>query len=160
MCGITAKFHHFMEKTVNGNASRYARAENFAHQAYATQAVDSVICPGAAFNLAWQNSTLNALITSDSTYSDNEHAEEGLPCYIQALLVCRWIFEQLGMQTSILDSDLILNADEYATIGSIGPNVGTNGPIFGTTAEQLLAQEIAQVAWNQTKRIELGLSNS
>lgn len=160
ICGTSAKFHHFMEKTLNGDATRYARAESFAHIAYSTQAVDSIVNPGTAFDLAWDNDTLHALITSDTTYTDTTHAEEGLPCYVEALVMTRWVFDQLGLQTSILNNDLILNSTIYDAMGSHGANVGTNGPIYGSTAEQLLGQEIAQTAWNQRKRIELGLSNS
>ena len=142
------KFHHLLEKTITGDTEKAAWAKQYAIDAWDMMPVSSIVNPGTAFDLAYKDATLNAVITSDSTYDDTMHAEEGLPCYIEACVVTQWLFKTIDRQFSVQKNSMILNAAEYATIGVVGPNVGENGPIFGTAAEQIYAQNVAVIAFN------------
>lgn len=170
ICGYDVKFHHLVNKpyvnldraqkeaTKEARETAYNKAVVLARDVWNNQPIDSVVNPGTAFMMAFDNDDLWNVITSDTTYVDYTHAEDGIPCYIQNMLVAQWIFNLYGLQASIIDENLILTKEIWTKLNVQGKQYGDNGPIFGTADEQRLAQIVAQRALNKVGDIETGLS--
>jgi len=73
---------------------------------------------------------------------DGLHAQEGIPCLLQAYIVVLWILKEVEHHKSIYSSPIRMTTDIYETLNVPGSNVGT-GVITGTDEQNLLAQEIA-----------------
>ena len=86
----------------------------------------------------------------DLTDGDRTHTQEGLPTLIQAYTLVAWLLDRLGIAKSIYGCPLRMSMDVYNSINIPGPNLG-NGIIVGTTAENLLAQEVAIKALKEGK---------
>lgn len=163
ICG-SAKFHHLLDKTTTGNTSLPNRAKQYAQTAYQTMPVSTIVNPGMAFTNAYNDSVLGPIIANNLPINaeqtvDNTHAAEGLPCYIEALIMTQWVLRLLGDQTSIMTDDLLLDATEYQTIGVQGGNYAKDGNnqqivIYGTNEQQRLAQRIAVQTYKQSFDLE------
>ena len=82
---------------------------------------------------------------------DGGHAQEGLPCLLQAECALCWILDKLGINKSIYGNDARITTAVYNSINVPGPNLGT-GVITGTDAENILAQEVAIKAYKEGKQ--------
>lgn len=83
---------------------------------------------------------------------DGAHAQEGLPCLIQTYTILLWILGEIGVNKSIYGSATAITQTVYDSINTPGANLGT-GVITGTTEQNVLAQEIAIVAYKTAQSI-------
>lgn len=83
---------------------------------------------------------------------DGAHAQEGLPCLIQAYTILLWILGELGINRSIYGSDTSITQNVYNSINTPGANLGT-GVITGTDEQNVLAQELAIIAYKTAQSI-------
>lgn len=83
--------------------------------------------------------------------SDGVHTQEGLPCLLQTYVALCWLFEKLGINKSIYGSPMRMTAAIYNTLNVPGANLGS-GVIEGTTAQNLLAQEVAIKTYKESKQ--------
>lgn len=81
---------------------------------------------------------------------DGTHTQEGLPCLLQTYTVLCWLLDKLSVNKSVYGFPFKMTTDIYSTIHVPGPNLGT-GVIEGTTAQNLLAQEVAIQAYKEGK---------
>ena len=82
---------------------------------------------------------------------DGGHAQEGLPCLLQAKCTLCWILDKLGINKSIYGSDARMTTSLYNTLNIPGPNLGT-GVITGTDEQNIIAQEVAIQAYKEGKQ--------
>lgn len=114
---------------------------------------EDVLVPGVAIYKALSTS-LNSLGDVGGLSPDGTHAQEGLPCLMQAYTIVMWIFRQLGVAQSILNNKSYINSENYTQINVPGANLGS-GVISGTEAENRLAQEIAISSYKESIKIKL-----
>lgn len=105
---------------------------------------ESMMAPGVAIYRALSTS-LDSLGDRGHLSPDGTHAQEGLPCLLEAFVVFIWIMRQLAIPISIENCQLRMTTDVYNTINVPGPNLGT-GVVPGTDADNLLAQDVAILA--------------
>lgn len=105
---------------------------------------ESIIAPGVAIYRALSTS-LDSLGDSGHLSPDGTHAQEGLPCLLEAFVVFIWIMRQLAIPVSVANCQLKMTTAIYNTINVPGPNLGT-GVIPGTDAENQTAQDVAILA--------------
>ena len=79
---------------------------------------------------------------------DALHAQEGIPCLLQAYIVVLWILGVMEQHKSIYASPIRMTTAIYDTLNVPGSNVGT-GVITGTDAENELVQEIAVQSYKE-----------
>ena len=85
---------------------------------------------------------------------DGTHAQEGLPCLMQTQCVLCWLFEKLGINKSIYGDTFKMTQTIYGSIDVPGANPGT-GVIEGSTAQNLLSQEVAIKAYKEGKQFTI-----
>lgn len=105
---------------------------------------ESMMAPGVAIYRAL-STTLDSLGDLGHLSPDGTHAQEGLPCLLEAFVVFIWIMRQLAIPISIANCQLRMTTTVYNSINVPGPNLGT-GVIPGTDAENNLAQDVAILA--------------
>lgn len=105
---------------------------------------ESMMAPGVAIYRAL-STTLDSLGDLGHLSPDGTHAQEGLPCLLEAFVVFIWIMRQLAIPVSIANCQLRMTTTVYNSINVPGPNLGT-GVIPGTDAENNLAQDVAILA--------------
>ncbi len=105
---------------------------------------ESIMAPGVAIYRALSTS-LDSLGDSGHLSPDGTHAQEGLPCLLEAFVVFIWIMRQLAIPVSVANCQLRMTTAIYNTINVPGPNLGT-GVIPGTDAENQTAQDVAILA--------------
>lgn len=98
------------------------------------------------------STALDSLGDSGHLSVDGAHAQEGLPCLIQTYTILLWILGELGINKSIYGSSTTITTTVYNSINTPGENLGT-GVITGTTKLNVLAQEIAIVAYKTAQSI-------
>lgn len=86
---------------------------------------------------------------------DGTHAQEGLPCLMQAYVAACWIFDKLGIMKSVYGCPLRIDATVYAAMNVPGPNLG-NGLVPDAADPDyddyyLLAQQVAIQAYKEGK---------
>lgn len=101
----------------------------------------SIISPGSAIVEA-MNTSLDSMGDQSHLSPDGTHAQEGLPCLLQAYVNAMWIFRQIGLPFGIVNSKLRITTDIYNQINVPGPNLGT-GVVTGTDAQHMIAQRCA-----------------
>ena len=84
---------------------------------------------------------------------DGTHAQEGLPCMMEAYVTALWILNELGIQQSVNNSSTVVNTDNYDSINVPGPNLGT-GVVVGTQAQVRLSQKVAVMSFKEGKYFE------
>jgi hypothetical protein len=109
--------------------------------------IDSLIPAGEALYQALYTS-LDALGDLGHLSPDGLHAQEGLPCLLQAYTVALWIFNQLGISKGVTGSTTRITNDVYTALNVPGPNIGT-GVVTGSEADNALAQKIATNAMSK-----------
>lgn len=113
---------------------------------------ESMIAPGVAIYRALSTS-LDSLGDQGHLSPDGTHAQEGLPCLLEAFVVFIWIMRQLSIPVSIANCQLRMNTSTYNQINVPGPNLGT-GVIPGTDADNLTAQDVAILADKEGQGME------
>lgn len=112
---------------------------------------DDIIPIGVAVKYA-MGTTLDVLGDQKHLSPDGTHTQEGLPCLVQTYVALLWLLERLGISRSIYGLPVKITAQEYAKINVPGANLGS-GVIPGTDAQNLLAQEVAIMAYKEAKRM-------
>ena len=112
-----------------------------------------IIPAGYSMSLACGDSTLNQLGDQGNLSPDGVHAQEGLPCLLQAYVIAMWLFDQYGIGRSIWGSKTRITQAVYTALNVPGPNLGT-GVITGTEAENILAQRYAIQAYKNGRIFE------
>lgn len=82
---------------------------------------------------------------------DGTHTQEGLPCLLQTYTTLCWLFDRLAIPKSIYKCRMRMTTTIYNTLNVPGPNLGS-GVITGTDAQNLLAQEVAIMAFKEGKK--------
>ena len=112
---------------------------------------ESIIPSGIAIYRAL-STDLDSLGDQGHLSPDGTHAQEGLPCMLEAYVTALWIFDKLGIQMSVNNCSAVVDNSNYATINVPGPNLGT-GVVVGTTAQVRLAQKVAIMAFKEGQYI-------
>ena len=73
---------------------------------------------------------------------DGTHAQEGIPCLLQAYSTAEWVFREYGLNISILNSALRITQQVYNTLNVPGANLGS-GLVIGVEDDITVAQRIA-----------------
>lgn len=113
---------------------------------------ESMLSPGIAIYRAL-STDLDSLGDQGHLSPDGTHAQEGLPCVMQAYTVLMWIYKHLGIPKSVYNFrqtilGSIYGQNSYTYINVPGPNLG-NGVISGTVDQNLLAQQVAIKAFRE-----------
>ena len=111
---------------------------------------DDMIPNGIALHMA-RDTALDELGDQGHLTPDNIHAQEGLPCLLEAYTALLWIFDRLGINKSIYGLPFKMTSNIYGEIAVPGANPGS-GVIEGTDAQNLLAQEVAVMAYKAGKK--------
>lgn len=92
--------------------------------------------------------------------ADGTHAQEGLPCLLQAWSNLLWIFDKFGINKSIYGDSFRMTQAIAGSIQIPGGNFGT-GTITGTDAQNILAQDVAIKGYKEAKQFTMfNLSNN
>ena len=119
----------------------YAATENAMKLFISDTAAEDVIPCGMGIYKAMQTS-LDSLGDMGHLSHDGLHAQEGIPCLLQAYIVVLWILKELELPNSVYTSPIRITTSVYESLNVPGKNVGT-GVITGTDDQNLLAQSIA-----------------
>ena len=111
---------------------------------------DDIIATGIALHMA-RSTDLDALGDQGHLTPDSIHAQEGLPCLIETYTALLWVFDRLGINKSIYGLPFKMTSNIQASIHVPGANLGT-GVIEGTNTQNLLAQEVAIMAYKVGKK--------
>lgn len=115
---------------------------------------ESLLAPGVAIYRAL-STELNNLGDQGGLSPDGTHAQEGLPCLLQAFVVFQWVMRQLSIPKSVANCQLKMTTAIYNTLNVPGPNLGT-GVIEGTDAQNILAQNVAILGDKEGQGMEQG----
>ena len=94
------------------------------------------------------STSLDSLGDQGHLTPDGTHAQEGLPCMMQAYVTAMWILKQVGISMSVNNSSSIVDNSNYDSINVPGPNLGT-GVVVGTTEQVRLSQIVAIKAFKE-----------
>ena len=111
---------------------------------------DDMIATGLALQLA-RSTDLDSLGDEGHLTPDFVHAQEGLPCLLEAYTALLWVLDRYGYPTSLYGLPFKMTAGIQSSIAVPGANPG-NGVIEGTDAQNLLAQEVAIKAYKMGKK--------
>lgn len=111
---------------------------------------DDMIATGIALHMA-RDTSLDSLGDYEHLTPDNVHAQEGLPCLLETYTALLWVLDRYGFPTSIYGLPFKMTSGIQSSINVPGANVG-NGVIEGTDAQNLLAQEVAVMAYKVGKK--------
>lgn len=110
-----------------------------------------MLSPGLAIYKAMSTS-LDSLGDQSHLSPDGTHAQEGLPCLIEALNCYLWIVDYLGLNNGVCNTGITITTSIYNSINVPGPNLGT-GVIPGTQQQNLIGADCAIQAYNAGKGI-------
>lgn len=111
---------------------------------------DDMIATGMALHMA-RDTALDSLGDQGHLTPDGIHAQEGLPCLLETYTALLWVLDRYGFPTSIYGLPFKMTAGIQGGINVPGANLGT-GVIEGTDAQNLLAQEVAVMAYKAGKQ--------
>lgn len=94
------------------------------------------------------STALDSLGDQGHLSNDGTHAQEGLPCMMEAYVTTLWLLEQLGVQMSVNNSKTVVDNNNYSSINVPGPNLGS-GVVIGTTEQVRLSQQVAIKAFKE-----------
>lgn len=94
------------------------------------------------------STTLDSLGDSGHLSPDGTHAQEGLPCMMQAYVTAMWILKQVGVPMSVNNAASVVDNNNYDSINVPGANLGT-GVVIGTTEQVRLSQLVAIKAFKE-----------
>lgn len=118
---------------------------------------EDVILTGLSITKAL-DTALDSLGDEQHLSNDGIHAQEGLPCLMQAYTALLWVMDKLKINRSIYGCSIRMTSTIYNTLNVPGPNLGT-GVITGTDDQNLLAQEVAIQTFTENKIIRIGYKN-
>lgn len=99
------------------------------------------------------STTLDDLGDMHHLSPDGTHTQEGLPCLLQTFVALLWVLNTLGtFDKSVYGSKMRMTTAIYNMINVPGANLGS-GVIEGSTAQNILAQEIAIKALKEGKKL-------
>lgn len=164
---VVSFFHQPLRKPIDGGTDTqiadqvFALTKNGVQWQLQNTIAESIIPAGIAIYRAMAVSTLDGLgsYTYHHLSPDGTHAQEGLPCLLQAWVVALWIFDHLGLPLSINNAQQRVTASNYSSINVPGANLG-NGVVVGTTEQDRLAMDVAIKAYKEGKYIELNALTS
>lgn len=136
----------------NRVASDYEKAKKYAKLHIVNSVAEGLVNPGTAVVHGLENSLLKTLGDRGNLSGDGTHTQEGLPCMLQSYVIALWMFEQLGIPKSILNSNVKMTRELYANWQSLGPNLGS-GVVEGTAAQVREAQAVAVKAYKVGKQM-------
>lgn len=96
------------------------------------------------------HTSLNSLGDDGGLSPDGTHAQEGLPCVMQAFTTIMWLFDRMAVNKGIFGTNWRISSTQYNNMNVPGPNLG-NGLIRGTAAQNALMQKVAIMAYNKGK---------
>lgn len=97
---------------------------------------------------------LDSLGTQGHLSPDGTHAQEGLPCVLEALNLAMWIYQKLGIAGGVVNFPWSPSPSSvYSTLNVAGAN---GSVIDGTTAQQLLASKVAAQSFTKNAAILVG----
>lgn len=111
-----------------------------------TPAVD-IFVPGCAIYEACKTS-LDALGDLSHLSPDGTHAQEGLPCLLEAYVMLLQILNKLGRPMTIEGVTSVVDTSNYDSINVPGPNLGT-GVVVGTADDYKVAKQVAASSTNK-----------
>lgn len=111
-----------------------------------TPAVD-IFVPGCAIYEACKTS-LDALGDLGHLSPDGTHAQEGLPCLLEAYVMLLQILNKLGIAMTIEGVTSVVDTSNYASINVPGPNLGS-GVVVGTSDDYKVAKQVAASSTNK-----------
>lgn len=111
---------------------------------------DDMIATGIALHMA-RSTALDSLGDQGHLTPDDVHAQEGLPCLLETYTALLWVLDRYGFPTTIYGLPFKMTAGIQSSIAVPGANIGT-GVIEGTDAQNLLAQEVAVMAYKVGKK--------
>jgi hypothetical protein len=112
---------------------------------------DTINPAGIAIYRAMQTS-LDSLGDQGHLSTDGTHAQEGLPCLLQAYVSALWICDLLSLPYGIVNDKLRITTDIYNQINVPGANLGS-GVITGTEEQHAIAQDVAVKAYKEGKAL-------
>ena len=115
---------------------------------------EDILVPGVAIYDAL-STDLNSLGDMGGLSLDGTHAQEGLPCLLEAYTLVLWIYNSLSIPKSIANNTNYVTPTNYPSINVPGPNLGS-GVIIGSIAENRLAQKVAIQAFKKTELLKYG----
>lgn len=130
----------------------YARAKSYAQLQLANTVCEGFVNPGSAIVYALDNDILKDLGDRGELTPDGTHAQEGLPCMLEAYVVAEWLFSLMGIPKSIYNSQFRMTAAFYSNWQTIGANLGS-GVVEGTEAQYLEAQRVAIRAYKYNQKM-------
>ena len=111
-----------------------------------TPAVD-IFVPGCAIYEACKTS-LDALGDLSHLSPDGTHAQEGLPCLLEAYVMLLQILNKLGRPMTIEGVTSVVDTSNYDSINVPGLNLGT-GVVVGTADDYKVAKQVAASSTNK-----------
>lgn len=111
-----------------------------------TAAVD-IFVPGCAIYEACSTS-LDSLGDLGHLTPDGTHAQEGLPCLLEAYVMLLQILNKLGRPMTIEGVTSIVDNSNYSSINVPGPNLG-NGVVVGSSTDYEIAKRVAAYSTNK-----------
>lgn len=111
-----------------------------------TPAVD-IFVPGCAIYEACKTS-LDALGDLGHLSPDGTHAQEGLPCLLEAYVMLLQILNKLGRPMTVEGVTSVVDTSNYSSINVPGPNLGT-GVVVGTADDYKVAKQVAASSTNK-----------
>ena len=112
---------------------------------------DTINPAGIAIYRAMQTS-LDSLGDQGHLSPDGTHAQEGLPCLLQAYVSALWVCDLLSLPYGIVNDKLRITTDIYNQINVPGANLGS-GVITGTEEQHDIAQDVAVKAWKEGMKL-------
>lgn len=114
---------------------------------------ESVIPAGISIYRAL-TTELDSLGDAGHLSPDGVHAQEGLPCLIQAYVVLMWIYNQLSIPKSVYGNRLFVNDGNYNVLNVPGANLG-NAIVVGTDNQNTIAQNVAIKSFKEGLKLVL-----
>lgn len=111
-----------------------------------TPAVD-IFVPGCAIYEACKTS-LDSLGDLGHLSPDGTHAQEGLPCLLEAYVMLLQILNKLGRPMTIEGVTSVVDTSNYSSINVPGPNLGS-GVVVGTADDYKVAKQVAASSTNK-----------
>lgn len=116
------------------------------------QTITDILNPAGISIYRALSTDLDSLGDQGHLSPDGTHAQEGLPCMMEAYVSALWILDMLGIPKSVADAQTLVTDNNYTSLNVAGPNLGT-GVVVGTVAQVDLSQDVAIKAWKEGKKL-------
>ncbi len=121
-----------------------------------TASIGIIPCGVAAYR-AMAVPMLDALGSAGHASADGTHAQEGLPCLMQAWVLGQWVFDTLGVPFDEGNSMIRCTSQMITTLNVPG---GNGSMIAGTEEENQAARSVASNAYREGEYIEVNALNN